>query len=343
VSRLRIAIVGCGAVTERYHLPAITTSADVKLVALVDPVQERAETLAATFGVDETASDHAALVGRVDAAIVATPNHLHASVAAELASAGVHVLVEKPLAVTAAQCAEIEAAVQAGGVVGAVGHDFRHFPIARAARELVAAGVAGEIAHVELLQSSGSRWPYASAYVYRREQSGGGVLVDFGVHMLDLLRWWLGELTVTAYRDDAAGGVETECELELETAAGTPVHFVLTRLRELRDTTVIRGDRAALEIGIFDPSLLRLTLRTGTRIDGDAPDAEFATAPLRTVFRRQLDDFVAAVRTGGEPLVPLRDGRRAVELVEAAYALRRPLRRAWDWPDAYARLTEEAS
>jgi predicted dehydrogenase len=333
---LRLGIVGCGAVTELYHLPAVASCADVILVGLVDPQIARAERLASQFGATAAVAEWRQL-GELDAAIVAAPNALHAPIACDLIGQGVHVLVEKPLARTVAECDEIALAASTAGVVVAVGHDFRHFPVARTARAIVSQGLLGRIESVELAQSARGRWPYASSYVFSRDEAGGGVLIDFGVHMLDLLSWWLGELTVDGYRDDAAGGVETECELQLRTTDGAPVVMELTRLRPMRDTTIVRGELATLEIGIFEPALLRITPATGGgTLTGDVVDTEFECAPIRTVFARQLDDFVRAVREGSEPLVPVADGRRAVGLVAACYASSRPLRRAWDWPEAYA-------
>lgn len=337
MTRLRLGIVGCGAVTERYHLPAVAVSRDVELVGLADPQLTRAAALAETYGAPLVVADHGELVGKVDAAIVATPNRLHAPVAGDLARAGVHVLVEKPLARTTAECDQIAAAARAGGVVAAVGHDFRHFPVAGTARAILAAGILGDVQDVELRQGTGGRWPYASTYVYSRQEAGGGVLIDFGVHMLDLLGWWVGDLTVKSYRDDAAGGVETECELLLETSGGAPVRLELTRLRAMRDTTIVRCERGVLEIGIFEPAMLRLGVAGGPgALVGGVPDPEFEEAPLRTVFERQLADFARAVNDRGEPLVPLAEGRRAVALVEGSYARREPLRRPWDWPESYA-------
>ena len=343
MTRLRLGIVGCGAVTERYHLPAVAASDEIELVGLADPQLVRAEALAREYGVPLAVAGHAQLLGELDAAIVAAPNRLHAPIASDLARAGIHVLVEKPLARTTAECDEIAAAAQAAGVVAAVGHDFRHFPVARTARAILAAGLLGAIEDVDLRQGTGGRWPYASAYVYSREEAGGGVLIDFGVHMLDLLGWWLGELSPERYRDDAAGGVETECELELRTASGAPVRFELTRLRPMRDTTIVRGEQGSLEIGIFEPAVLRLTVAGDSgALTGDVVDPEFERAPLRTVFGRQLADFVRAIRAGAEPLVPLAEGRRAVALVEASYARRESLRRPWDWPESYAGVGGEA-
>ncbi len=337
MTQLRLGIVGCGAVAERYHLPAVAASPDVRLVGLVDPRLERATELAAQYGAELVTGDAAELIGAVDAAIVATPNSLHADVATVLGHGGVHLLIEKPLARTTAECDAIAEAVAAGGVVAAVGHDFRQFPVARTAQALLADGIPGDVERAELLQSAGGNWPHTSADAFTRERMGGGVLIDFGVHMLDLLAWWLGPLEVDSYRDDAQGGVETECELRLRTAGGAEVVVELTRLREMRDTTIVRGSRAALEIGIFEPALLRLVPHgEAGALSGDVRDAEFERAPIRTVFVRQLADFVRAVHTGAAPAVTLADGRRAVETVEQAYAMRAPLRRAWDWPEAYA-------
>ena len=333
---LRLGIVGCGAVAELYHLPAVAACSDVQLVALADPRLDRASELAERFGAELVTEDASGFVGAVDAAIGATPNSLHAEVASGLARAGVHVLVEKPLARTTAECDAIADAAAAGGVVGAVGHDFRHFPVARTAQALLAGGIAGDVENAELRQSAGGNWPHTSADAFTRDRMGGGVLIDFGVHMLDLLVWWLGPLEVESYRDDAEGGVETECELRLRTAAGAKVVVELTRLREMRDTTVVRASRGTVEIGIFEPALLRFAPRGDAgALSGDVPDPEFERAPIRTVFLRQLADFVRAVRTGSPPAASLADGRRAVELVEQAYVLRAPLRRAWDWPEAY--------
>ncbi|HEX6104578.1 MAG TPA: Gfo/Idh/MocA family oxidoreductase, partial [Gemmatimonadales bacterium] len=228
------------------------------------------------------------------------------------------------------------AAAAAGGAVLAVGHDFRHFPVARFARDLFASATLGPVGRVDLRQSAGGRWPYASAAVLSPE-AGGGVLLDFGVHLLDLLLWWLGDIEVVACRDDAVGGIETECALELRLAAGAPVAVELSRSRSLRDTVLVECERGSIEIGVFEPALVRLTPRGGaTSLVGDVPDSGFSRAPLAAVFGRQLADFVAASRGEGEPTVTGEEGRRVVALAERCYAVRRPLRMPWDYPEAYA-------
>ena len=336
MTTLRLAVVGCGAVTERYHLPALLASRDVRVVAFVDPTIDRARSLAGRVDGAVAGSDPEQLAERFDAALLAAPNAVHEPIAVPLLARGVHVLVEKPMARTAGECDRMLEAAAAGGAVLAVGHDFRHFPVARYARDLFASSMLGDIRRVDVRQSAGGRWPYASPAALSRE-SGGGVLLDFGVHLLDLLLWWLGDMDAVAYRDDAAGGIETECEVDLRLAGGAPVRFELSRTRALRDTVVVECAHGTLELGVFEPVLVRLTPAGGAAaMAGGVPDPAFDAAPIATVFGRQLGEFVRATRRESNASVTGQEGRRVVALAEACYAMRQPLRQPWDFPEAYA-------
>ncbi len=334
--RVRVALVGCGAVAEYYHLPALLASPDVEVVAFVDPSIERAQALAARANTAPTFTSHSELPEKIDLAIVAVPNALHERVAIELLSAGVNVLVEKPMARTTAECDRMIAAAEAAHAMLAVGHDFRFFPIARFARDWFAAAPLGPIRRVDIRQSAGNRWPSISPDVLSRS-AGGGALLTFGIHIVDLLCWWLGDLRVMAYLDDALGGVEAEAECEFALAGGATVHLELSWVRNMRDTFIVECARGTVEIGIHEPALVRLSIGdAGSTVVGNVPDQTFGRAPLRTVFRRQLDDVIAAVRGMKSPLVGAVDGRRAVGIVEACYAAKQPLRRPWNYPEAYS-------
>jgi hypothetical protein len=162
--------------------------------------------------------------------------------------------------------------------------------------------------------------------------------------VLDLLYWWLGDLRVLAYRDDAQGGVEAEAECEFALAGGATVHLVISCLRSMRDTCIVECERGTVEIGIHEPALVRLLIGdAGSTLVGDVTDQAFRRAPLPTVFGRQLNDMVAAVRGTRSLLVGAADARRTVGIVEACYAMRQPLRRPWDYPEAYSDLRETSS
>jgi len=330
-SKVRLAVVGCGAVAQIHHLPAIAASDRVEAAVLVDADEKRARALAERFGVPEVATDFKGLPGKVEAAVVALPNSLHAPVSIDLLRRGVHVLVEKPMAMNVRECDEMIDAARTGRAVLAVGLDFRFFDASLFVRNLLRDGLIGEIRGFDLRQGVIPRWPFATDFLLKKEMAGGGVLADFGVHVLDLLLWWLGDLTVTGYRDDAMGGVESDCEMTLATAAGIQGEVEVSRTRTLRNTCVFEGTRATLEVGVWDPDPeIRLSIADReVALAGHARGDRGSALNFTDVFVRQIDDFARAIRLRREPFIPGAEGRRSLALIEACYAQRQPLELPW--------------
>ncbi len=335
--KLRLAVVGCGAITSLQHLPAIALSDRAEAAVLVDVDARRAGQLAERFAVPEVATDTARLPERVDAAVVALPNHLHAPVSIDLLRRGLHVLVEKPMAMNVRECDEMIAAAAGSGAVLAVGHEFRFFDSSRFVRNLLRDGLLGDIRRFEMRQGVIPRWPFATDFFLRKETAGGGVLADYGAHVLDLLLWWLGDWAEVEYWDDAMGGIESDCELRLTMRSGLAGTVEISRTRNLANTCVFEGSRATLEVGIWEPDpeirLLiadrEVSLAGRARRNGEADGLDFTQA-----FVRQLDDFADAIRERREPFVPGQEGRRSLALIEACYARRQPLVLPWSIPPA---------
>lgn len=331
IPKLRLAVVGCGAVAKIHHLPAIALSERVEAAVLVDADAGRARALAEQFGVPEVATDFRGLPGRVDAAVVALPNSLHAPVSIDLLRRGVHVLVEKPMAMTVRECDEMIAAAEDGHAVLAVGLDFRFFDGSLFVRDLFRDGLLGEVRRFDMRQGVIPRWPFATDFLLKKETAGGGVLADFGVHVLDLLLWWLGEWADVEYWDDAQGGIESDCEMRLTMRSGAVGTVEISRTRNLRNTCVFEGERARLEVGVWDPDPEIKLILGGSEVhlSGRARREESAALSFTDVFVRQIDDFAAAIRERREPFVPGREGRRSQELIEECYARRRFLELPW--------------
>ncbi|HEX9940921.1 MAG TPA: Gfo/Idh/MocA family oxidoreductase [Thermoanaerobaculia bacterium] len=329
--KLRLAVVGCGAIATLHHLPAIALSERAEAAVLVDADEGRARSLAERFGVAEVTTDYRGLPGRVDAAIVALPNHLHAPVSIDLLRRGVHVLVEKPMALNVRECDEMIAAAGAGRAVLAVGHEFRFFDSSLLVRNLLRDGLLGEVRRFEMHQGVIPRWPFATDFLLKKETAGGGVLADFGAHVLDLLLWWLGDWAGIEYWDDAMGGVESDCEMRLTMRSGLKGTVEISRTRNLANTCVFEGTRATLEVGVWDPDPeVRLSIADrAVHLAGRARREEGPGLDFTGAFLRQLDDFAAAVRGRREPFVPGREGRRSIGLIEACYARRQPLELPW--------------
>jgi predicted dehydrogenase len=329
MERLRFAVIGCGAAAELNRLPALASSDRVAVTCLVDPVISRAQALASRFGVPEVAEDYRAIANRIDAAVLTLPNHLHARTAVDLLDAGVHVLVEKPMALTVAECEQMAQTAERTGAVLAVGLEFRFFPPARFVKEAIAGAMLGNITGFDVRQGLVLAWPLQSDYLLRRETAGGGVLIDFGVHIVDLLLWWLGDVVAVDYQDDSLGGVEAECEMRLTFASGATGQVSFSRIRKLRNTAVLRGERATLEVELWNPDgAVWLTPGAGPPLAGRVPGVD-GQETWAGVFRRQLDDFVDAILEPRPPLVSGREGIRSIALVETCYRSRQPLEQPW--------------
>ena len=329
---LPVAVVGAGAVAVQHHLPAFAATPLAHAAALIDLDLDRARGVAERFGVPRTASRIEEVAGAVEAAIVALPNHLHAPVAIELLERGLPVLVEKPMARGSAECRAMVAAARSAGVVLAVGLEFRFLPGLRAVADLLASGALGKVEAVDVQQGVDLLWPLASDYLFRKEQAGGGVLMDFGSHVLDLILWWLGDLEVVSYRDDARGGVEANCDLELRASGGAAVRVELSRNRNLRNTCRIRGSLGHLEVDVWSwrPRIRLAIGGAPSWVDGAGEVEAARQGALGGAFVAQLEDFARAVLERCEPCVPAEEGARHVHLIEACYASRRPLVFPWD-------------
>jgi predicted dehydrogenase len=319
-------MIGCGRAAESLHLPAAALCTGADTTVLVDADAGRAQALAKAYGVSEVRRLPAEVAGLADAAVVALPHHLHAPVTRELLEAGLHVLVEKPLALNADECGELASLAARRGLTLAVAMIRRRFPGVRFVKRALESDLLGRIERVTVREGAPFSWQVASDFTFRRE-TGGGVLADSGVHVLDLLGWWFGEPALDAYRDDAAGGVEAECELALTLPGGAPAIVELSRVRELENSVRIVASRGTLEAATGFSGEIRLDLGIEPLVGSAQPERGYRN--VRELFIEQLEDFVEAIDTGRPPLVGAKEACLGVELMERCRARREPLRLPW--------------
>ena len=322
---IRVGVIGAGAAAEGIHLPALARTGGVATVAIVDPAADRVEYVKQKFGVPAGYRDYREAIPHIDAAILGIPHQYHAPIAIDLLDAGVHVLVEKPMALSTAECDAMIQASDRSGARLAVGLLRRFAPTLRYTKEVLESGMLGPIRSFDVREGMVFRWPVKSAAMF--SPKSGGVLADIGSHVLDLLLWWFGDIASVDYWDDAAGGVEADALLNLEMAGGISGHVELSRSRDLRNSCVIRGEYGTLEVGTKTDSTVTLTPARGA-----ASLTGRATSPnqpppgnLGDLFAWQMADFVRAIQTGSAPAVPGLEGRRSVAIIESCYRRRQPL------------------
>ncbi len=194
MEEVRVAIVGCGLIGGKRAKSIAALGHSV--VATADAVPDRAAALAKAYPGCVSSGDWREVVIRddVDAVIVATINDSLASITLGAVRAGKHVLVEKPAARSADELRPVAAAAKSAGVAVRVGFNHRFHPALRKARELVDAGACGPLMFVRGRYGHGGRVGYDREWRADAALAGGGELLDQGVHLIDLTRWFLGDV-----------------------------------------------------------------------------------------------------------------------------------------------------
>ncbi|MGC5617239.1 Gfo/Idh/MocA family protein [Georgenia sp. Z1491] len=195
---LGVGIVGVGGIALS-HMAALRTMTGARLVAVCDLDADRAAEVAHTercagYGsVDELLADDA-----VEAVIVCTPNMTHEALGLQVLTAGRHLLMEKPLALTPEGARRVAAEADARGLALAVGHSHRFTDQSLAIREVIDSGDIGTPRFVRVVMNGGWIWPGWQAWVLDPELSGGHSLHN-GVHLIDLASWWIGEPATSVF------------------------------------------------------------------------------------------------------------------------------------------------
>jgi len=329
---VRLAILGCGAITRSEHIPAVIAHPGVQLVALVDTDPARADALIQNRGLScKAVADYREVLGQVDAVLNALPNHLHVSSNLDCLGAGKHVLCEKPLAITAAEarsCTEFAAAKK---LVLAVGMN-RRFAASHCLLKLVISeGLLGSIQDYDFQYGGAFDWRSASGFYFDRAKAGGGALVDFGVHMLDSVIDWFGPVTGFDYQDDDWGsGVEANFFLGVKHTGrfgDTEGQLRISRTFGLKNRILVRGSEASAEISVHDPEVVVIHRRIG----GAAVSQTLRLEKIAggSSYWRQLDNFVQSIQRGTQPEVDGWQAVRVLELIENCYAHKRRIEEPW--------------
>ncbi len=192
---MRVAIVGCGLIGRKR---AESLGSAATLVACADAQLERAQALAGSKA--RASKDWRAVVEAkdVDIVMIATPHDALAEITMAAVKNGKHVLVEKPAARSASELEPVVAEAEKRGALVRVGFNHRYHRAFRKAREIVDEGALGELMFVRARYGHGGRVGYEKEWRADVKLSGGGELIDQGVHLIDLSRWFLGDFTQIA-------------------------------------------------------------------------------------------------------------------------------------------------
>jgi UDP-N-acetyl-2-amino-2-deoxyglucuronate dehydrogenase len=344
-SPVTFALIGCGniAPTQAKALQALAPAA--QLVACCDEVPERAEQFANEYGIAVSTWPEILADPQIEAVTLCTPSGLHAKLAIEGLAAGKHVILEKPMDVTADACdAILQAQARSGRQLGVISQH-RFDPASQHVRSEIDAGCLGKLILVEARVPWFRKQEYYDSGAWRGTWAldGGGCLMNQGIHTVDLMLWLCGPVeSVSAQMRTAAHE-----NIEVEDMVVATLSFANGAIGTLMaSTSCYPGFPANLAIYgtegsavIEGDNLKTLAIRGRETLSGNAATAhamqvatggtrsatEHAVEPVIEAWkwgdahRAQFADFIEAVRAGGKPLVDGHEGRKAVSLIRAVY------------------------
>ncbi len=321
---LNFAVIGCGLIG-RKRVAAL--GARAKLIYTCDVELTRAQALAQSAPGCTAVADAAAVLAdaRVDAVIVSTLNSALAPIALAAARAGKHVLVEKPGALNAAQLRSIQAAAAETGVRVRIGYNHRFHPALQKARELVDSGALGPLMFLRARYGHGGRVGYDREWRADAALSGGGELIDQGVHLIDLAGWFLGELPsveghASTYFWDMK--VDDNAFLSLRTAAGQTawLHVSCTEWKNLFSLEIYGRDAKIAIDGLGGSyGVERLTFYQMLPQMGPPDTTSYEYPRGDDSWARETQAFIEDIHLGREPSPGLSEGIRTLEIVETIY------------------------
>lgn len=330
-----VAVIGAGAIGA-LRAAAVAQTPGLRLAAVADLRHDLAQNVAARHGGTAT-DDWQEAIARPDVGIVVvcTPPNLHARMALAAIERGKHVLCEKPLAHTLDDAEQMCAAAEARGLLLATGFNHRYFPSMAFAKRLITDGVLGRVIRVQAYAGHPGGKEFGHPWVHDGCVTGGGSMVDNGIHILDLTRFFMGDV-------ETAAGVTANLVWPFETAedngfalfrspagAVASVHASWTEWRGYQFAVEVVGTRGFVKAS-YPPMLAIWGTTPKPGIRARRRYEVFPGFQIRERLRgwewtivqsfvQELRDFTAGVRSGRSASASGRDGLRAMQLAHAVY------------------------
>ena len=340
---MRVGIIGCGLIGKK-RAQVICNTAGQKLVMVADSRRDRAQELAAAANCEFTDRWEKVVENAgIDAVIVATTNDWLAHISIAALQSGKHVLCEKPMGRNLTEATEMLQAGRSSRKLLKIGFNHRYHPAVQQAYKQFQDGNIGEILWARCRYGHGGRPGYANEWRMNTEISGGGELLDQGIHAIDLFRWFLGEFDEvmgwtplafwTPESRNNSDRLDGDAHAHLQPAEDNAFALFKTSRNQVASLHAswnqwknmfsfeIYGREGFLSIeglgGSYGPEHLIYGQRAKNggppqerRIDFPGPDAS---------WEREWRDFVSAIQQGSQPLGGAYDGWRVMQLVNAVY------------------------
>jgi UDP-N-acetylglucosamine 3-dehydrogenase len=328
MSKIKVAVIGCGSIAQHRHIPEYASNPNVELVAFCDPVIQRAEHFAEAYGGKAYSSYEEMLQQeKVDAVSVCTPNYLHAPATIAAANAGVHVLVEKPMAVSAEETESMIAAARTNGVYLMVGHNQRLMSPHVKAKEILDSGKMGRVLTFRTAFGHGGpeHWSVdgGNSWFFRHNEAIMGAMGDLGVHKADLIRWLLSDevtevaaMIGTLHKERTDVDDNAICLLRMKSGIIGNLVASWTSYKGEDNSTIFWCEHGVMKIGTDPHDQVIVELKDGTVMK---PQVGEISTNEKQIPSGVMDEFITSIMTGTEPSISGEEGARSLKVILAAF------------------------
>ncbi len=300
---LRWGLIGCGDIARKRVAPALRDSDGSELYSVARAQAELAAEFAKEFGATKHHADWRNLLAdpEVDAVYIATPVDLHAEQTIAAAAAGKHVLCEKPIAIRACYGEAMARACASAAVKFGIAYYRRFYPAVQRVKELLTDGTIGEpvLLQIDAFEQFNPAPGGDRSWLIDPARSGGGPMMDFGSHRIELLLDWFGEpVDVTSYADSVLlkRDAEDTSSVQMRFASGVRGEVTVSHaVFGFRDSLEVFGSGGSLHIPSLNGGDITIRTAEGERTEAHPPHAN--------VHQPLVEDFVAAVRDNRSPSI----------------------------------------
>jgi len=319
---MNIGLIGAGAIAQQAYLPLLKDFPELKLTAIVEPDARITNDLSHKFPSLYIGPDLETALNHVDAVIICVPNFLHYPIAKLCLEKGKHVLCEKPITINVKDAEVLLRMAEACSLTLTVAHVRRFFPAVKKIKEIITTGTLGALTGFDFREGTVFNWPSVTGFTFEKAKAGGGVHMDIGVHLLDLLFWWIDdEVASFQYADDNLGGLEATAEIQITFNRGVAGHIKLTRLAVLNNFYTFYFENGVLSWNPFTPRRIYIR-KNGKQMTSLKTEKG---APVRDL----LLDFSATIRDKRPPFIRGEEALQALRFIEACYASRQAIPMMW--------------
>jgi len=331
---VRVGVIGCGKIAERASLPNLVNYTEkAKVVALCDIDVPRAKQMQEKFQLNnaDIITDYKKLVKRsdIDVVFVDTPNYLHEEMAVAACSMKKHVLVEKPIAIFAKAADNMAKAAKKNGVHLMVEQTQRFDPIHQAAKRVLESGVLGKVHNIRgrIGHAGPEYWSEGKAHwFYDKKRSGGGAMIDIGVHITDLVRWFaakpITDVFATIRTIEKKVPIDDNATVLFRFADGSKGEIECSwTTRPYEVTTNIYGSNGKMMTAVGSKIPVKVEIvNTDKGCDPNcAIEERYPVIGAGSGWENAVHYFIDCVIKNEKPFVSGEEGRETMKVINAAY------------------------